>query len=402
MSVARPLAGIRILDLSRLLPGPFCTLYLAQMGAEVIKLEEPGCGDYARGVPDAFAQVNRGKKSVVLDLRSAADREQFLRLAETAHVVLESFRPGVMDRLGCGYEVLHRRNPGLIYAALTGYGQTGPCRDWPGHDANYLAMAGVLDQIGVAGGPPALCGVPIADLAGGALTCAIGILSAVIGARRSGKGCFLDVAMLDGTLALQPLALSALRQHARLPLRGRGPLSGALPNYQVYRCRDGRHLMVGAVEPKFFIGLLKALANELPSWLRRWLLKVPSADGGSGNHAVSGLGGLQLDPFRVRWVTTFLRPALAAVFLTRTRDYWASRLQHLDACVTPVRSLDETLADEQIRQRGMLVDDAGKPAFALPFTFSGQRLTIGPAPDLGQHTREVLHGITSAWPASEN
>ncbi|MDP9142340.1 MAG: CoA transferase, partial [Pseudomonadota bacterium] len=258
------LSGVRVLDLSRLLPGPFCTLYLAQLGAEVIKIEEPNGGDYARGMPEMFSQVNRGKKSITLDLRLDADREQFLTLVETADVVIESFRPGVMDKLGCSYDVLRERNPRIVFAALTGYGQTGPYSQWAGHDMNYLALAGVLDQIGTAGGAPAQSNLQIADLAGGALTCALGIVAAVHGAQKSGVGTMVDVSMMDGAMAMMPIALSSLREGKDLPARGTAMLTGALPNYSVYRCRDGKYLAVGALEPKFFMRLLSALGEELP------------------------------------------------------------------------------------------------------------------------------------------
>ena len=162
------LEGVRILDLTRLLPGPFCTQYMAQLGAEVIKIEEPDGGDYTRRqFPELFALINRGKQSVTLDLRTERDVASFKRLVATADVVVESFRPGVMERLGCGYETLKALNPRLVYASLTGYGHDGPYRDLAGHDLNYLAYAGVLDQIGNAGGPPAVANVQIADLAGG-------------------------------------------------------------------------------------------------------------------------------------------------------------------------------------------------------------------------------------------
>ncbi len=219
------LHGVRVLDLSRLLPGPFCTLYLAQLGAEVIKIEEPNGGDYARAMSaDMFSSVNRGKKSVTLDLRQAADVALFKKLVVDADVVVESFRPGVLDRLGCGYETLKAINPRLVFAALTGYGQTGPYRDRPGHDMNYRAYAGELDQTGNATSGPVVGNLQVADIAGGALSCAVGILAALLGARASGVGSFVDVGMMDATLAMQVLSLSAIRSHGRwLRAMGRRP-----------------------------------------------------------------------------------------------------------------------------------------------------------------------------------
>jgi alpha-methylacyl-CoA racemase len=391
------LAGIRVLDLSRLLPGPFCSLYLAQMGAEVIKIEEPDGGDYARGMGELFAQVNRGKKSVTLDLRRDEDREAFLKLVDSADVVLESFRPGVMEKLGCGYETLRARNPKLVYAALTGYGQTGPYRDWAGHDMNYLALAGVLDQIGVAGGPPAQSNLQIADLAGGALTCALGILAAVIGARSSGRGTMVDVSMMDGALAMMPIALAALRQDGKMPKRGAGMLTGLLPNYTIYRCRDGKYLAVGALEPKFFMRLLTVLGDRLPAPLRKLLPGARGASGSAGGKTRSAnkdpfgkLDQLLGDPRRARLVTAPIRLALAGLFITRTRDQWAALLADQDCCVTPVLALDEVLDNEHVRARGMVEDDNGKPALALPIRFDDPLPGCAPAPALGEHSAEVL------------
>ena len=415
MTTTNPLLeGIRVLDLSRLLPGPFCTLYLAQMGAEVIKIEDPAGGDYARGTPDMFALVNRGKKSVTLDLRDEQHRAQFFELARDADVVLESFRPGVMERLGCGYEKLKAFNPRLVYASLTGYGATGPYRDWAGHDMNYLAIAGVMDQIGRAGGAPAQSNVQIADLAGGGLTCALGILAAVIGARASGQGTMIDSAMMDGSLALQTIAMSTLRGSGKAPERGADMLTGALPNYTVYRCRDGKYLAVGALEPKFFAKLLEALAELAPKPLRGRLLKALKGGGKSGKggkkkaKSDSGTGGNQFDKLlasvgdmsRARRVTAPVRLALQAIFLTRTRDSWAALLGDRDACVTPILSLDETLRDPQVVARNLIEDDNGKPAFAFPLRFSHPLTPVAPAPALGADNDAVLGGLGKAAPAS--
>jgi crotonobetainyl-CoA:carnitine CoA-transferase CaiB-like acyl-CoA transferase len=363
MSINPLLQGIRILDLSRLLPGPFCTLYLAQMGAEVIKIEEPGVGDYARDLsPELFALVNRGKQSVVLDLRKAADAEAFRRLAETADVVLESFRPGVMKKLGCDYETLRARNPKLVYAALTGYGQTGPYAQRPGHDMNYRGYTGELDQNGVVGGPPVQGNFQVADLAGGALTCALGILAAVIGARGSGQGTLVDVGMMDGTLALQVAALGTRRMLGAAPPRGQDFLAGGLPNYGIYETSDGKYLALGALEPKFFRRAMElAGASDL--------LKLPALPGPQG------------EP---------LREALRALIRTRTREAWERLLAHEDSCVSGVYTLDEALENEQVRARGMVEDLDGKPAFRLPIHFSHAEVRRGPSPRLGEHTDAVL------------
>lgn len=363
MSFNPLLSGVRVLDLSRLLPGPFCTLYLAQMGAEVIKIEEPRGGDYARALsPDLFDLVNRGKKSVTLDLRQDADRAAFLTLAENADVVVESFRPGVMDKLGCGYAVLRERNPRLVHAALTGYGQTGPYRDRPGHDLNYRGYAGELDQCGAAGGLPAPGNFQVADLAGGALTCLAGILAALYGARASGAGTLVDASMLDGTLALQAIALSTLRVMGDAAPRGQDMLSGALPNYAVYECADGKALAVGALEPKFWMALLQAL--ERPD-----LARLPAVPGPKG------------EP---------LRAALRELFRTRTRDDWEARLAHLDTCVSAVLTPAEALRNEQVVSRELMESLHGKPAPRLPIRFSHARTQTGAPPALGADNASVL------------
>lgn len=406
MAVNPLLSGVRVLDLSRLLPGPFCSLYLAQLGAEVIKIEEPNGGDYARESRELFAQVNRGKKSVTLDLRQAADVAAFKELVRTADVVLESFRPGVMDRLGCGYAELERINPKLVYAALTGYGQDGPYRDWAGHDLNYLAVAGVLEQFGNYGGPPQQLNLQVADLAGGSLTCAIGILAALLGARASGTGSFVDVSMTDGSAALQVIALAALREYGRTFPRGSDILSGALPNYAIYRCRDGRYLAVGALEPKFFRKLLQVVWGTAPAVLRRAVGKLmrsrPAVGAASAAtatgpgttkpsmNAFGDMGDRLRNPAKARRYLAPMRLALTALFRTRPRDYWVQLLAEQDACVTPVLTLSEALENPQLRARSLIVDDAGKPAFGMPIRFNTPMPACGPSPALGQDNAEVL------------
>lgn len=397
------LEGVRVLDLTRLLPGPFCTQYMAQLGAEVIKIEDPDGGDYTRRqMPELFALINRGKKSVTLDLRTDQGVQRFKQLVATADVVVESFRPGVMERLNCGYETLKQINPKLVYASLTGYGHDGPYRDLAGHDINYLAYAGVLEQIGSAGGPPSLSNVQIADLAGGALTCAVGILSALMGVRAGGDGTFLDSAMLDGSLALQPVALATLRTYGHIQPRGKDVLTGALPNYQVYKCRDGKYLSIGALEPKFFARLLSALAELVP--LPEALKSLPgSSSSGEGHKPTtkgSGGGSRQRvaealsDPTQARRWLAPARWALAGVFRLRTRDAWMEALAEADACVAPVLTLEEAMENEQVRARGLIEEADGKPAFACPLRFDGAvRVTSGSSPELGEHTQSVLGAL---------
>ncbi|NGY04275.1 CaiB/BaiF CoA transferase family protein [Solimonas terrae] len=360
------LAGLRVIDLSRLLPAPFCTQYLAQLGAEVIKVEEPA-GDYARGLSaEMFALVNRGKRSVVLDLKKPDDVETLKALVRDADVLVESFRPGVMDRLGCGYETLRALNPRLVYAALTGYGQTGPYRDRAGHDMNYLGYAGVLDQTGAAGGPPTISNVQIADLAGGGLTCALAVLAAVIGARSSGEGTLVDCAMLDGSLALQVSAATTLRTIKSSLPRGSDMLSGALPNYRLFETADGKHVAFGALELKFFHKFLQAAG-------RSDLMKIAPVPGPGGQP---------------------LHDALTDLFRTRTREQWEVLGAEADCCLSGIYTLEEALDNPQVQARGLWSNDAGgKPQFDFPVRFSNAQTCGGVAPKLGADTAQVLAGL---------
>ena len=388
------LAGVRILDLTRLLPGPHATQLLAQLGAEVIKIEDPQGGDYARALsPALFEQVNRGKASVTLDLRSADDVAAFKRLVADADVVIESFRPGVMDRLGCGYETLKAINPKLVYAALTGYGQNGPLAAAAGHDLNYLSLSGVLDQTGHAGGSPAISNVQIADLAGGALTCAVGVLSAIIGARASGQGTFVDAAMLDGSLALQPVAMATRAQFGQTLARGSDTLTGALPNYRVYKCRDGRYLAVGALEPKFFARLLERLNPVRTRKAGRRKDRSDRAKTPPAGRDPRGRGWAERvtdalsDPRRARHLTRPVHWGLAALFRTRSRDAWIRVLGDTDACTTPVLTVEEALAHPQVQARDMQQGDA----LGCPLHFDGQpRDALSPSPALGADNTRLL------------
>ncbi|HEX4895644.1 MAG TPA: CaiB/BaiF CoA-transferase family protein [Solimonas sp.] len=358
------LNGVRILDLSRLLPGPYCTLYLAQLGATVVKIEEPAGGDYTRALsPELFAQVNRGKQSMTLDLRKPEGVAILKQLVANADVLVESFRPGVMDKLGCGYETLKAINPRLVYAALTGYGQTGPYRDRAGHDMNYCSYAGALDQIGIPGAGPALGNTQIADLAGGALTAAVGILAAVIGARASGHGAFVDSSMLDGTLALQVVAMSTLRSLGRTLPAGTDMLTGALPNYALYECADGKWFALGALEPKFWQAF--CITAGRPDLGKRPVAPGPTA--------------------------AAVRAEVAALFKTRSRDEWERLLAPGDACTSGIYTLEEALQNEQVRARGLVEDDGGKPAIGCGLQFRDAAATPShPAPKLGADTEAVL------------
>ena len=376
--MSAPLSGVRVLDLTRLLPGAVCTLHLADLGADVVKVEDTGRGDYARtlGVPpDAgggsptaisafFRMVNRNKRSIALDLKAAGGRDAFMRLARRADVIVESFRPGVADRLGVGHADLAAQNARIVYCSISGYGQDGPYRDRAGHDVNYLGYAGVLDQTGAAGGPPALSNVQVADLLGGAMSAATAILAALFAAAHSRRGTHVDVAMTDGALAHNIFALHALETTGRAPLRGTDLLTGGVPCYGVYATQDGRYLAVGALEPQFWRALCEAIGRpELVA----------------GQFATGREGGAVHD-------------ALAAVFAGHTRDHWVARLSGVDCCVTPVLTLDETLSDAQIQARGMVVQGPeGGRQYAPPFRLGGHAFGITrKAPAQGEHSAEIL------------
>ncbi len=367
----KPLAGIRVLDLTRLLPGPVCTLHLADLGADVVKVEDAEAGDYAREMDAGpgemsvfFRLVNRNKRSICLDLKSSAGRDAFLGLARDAHVVVESFRPGVVDRLGVGYEAVGRVNPSIVYCSITGYGQTGPNRDFAGHDINYLGYAGVLDQTGGADGPPVLSNLQVADLLGGAQTGVIGILAALLDARSSGRGRYVDVAMTDAVLAHNVFSLHALQTRGRTLPRGRDLLTGGFPCYRVYATQDDRHMAVGALEPKFW--RLFCLTMKRPDWI-----ELQFARGADGERTTA---------------------EVAASFRTRPRSHWVDRFHGIDCCVTPVLTLEEALASDQVRaRRTVVVDGDGLVQFAPPFRLSEFEFAIERrAPRHGEHSEEVL------------
>ena len=353
------LQNLTILDLTRLLPGPAATATLAQFGASVIKVEEPGSGDFVREHPEMFEMVNRGKRSVAINLKHPRGRDLFLRLATRADVVIEGFRPGVMERLGVGWSTLQALNPRLIYCALTGYGYDSPYRNVAGHDVNYLAMAGVLDLIGPADGPPVIPGVQIADLSGGSQQAVIGILLALAARGRSGCGQFVDVAMLDGSAALLPIPLSEYKAEGKPVSRGGHVLSGSFACYNVYRARDGRYVAVGALEAKFWTALCTALEKT---------------------HLIA-------EQFAAEPRATEIRNEIAEAFLARDAEEWFRFFSGVDACVTPVRTVAEALADEHFRKHPMGVTPllSGTPAHVE-----------GRAPRLGEHTREVLAGAGCA------
>ena len=347
------LAHITILDLTRLLPGAYATQTLASFGARVIKIEQPGIGDYARhgfgtkGVNPLFLETNRNKLSIAIDLKREEGKAILRGLAKRADLLIESFRPGVMDRLGLGYVELARINPRLIFVALTGYGQTGEYAQMAGHDLNYLAMAGVLNDIGTSE-RPVIPGVQLADLAGGSFQVVIGALTALEARHQTGLGQFVDVSMTDGVKALLPVPFSMYASSGRLPERGNELLSGRYACYNLYRTSDSRWITVAALEQKFW----DTLCTEL------------------------GCQELIAEQFAAEPRQSEIKSKLAAIFVTQTAVYWFARLRGKDCCVAPVRTLDEVESRE-----------AGPVLSATPAAWTT------PAPGLGEHTRTLLEEL---------
>lgn len=375
-----PLSGVKVLDLSRLLPGPFCSLMLGDMGAEVLKVEDLGMGDYTRWAPPylgdeeqknrgvggaAFLALNRNKRSMRLNLKSDSGRDVLLRLVADHDVLLESFRPGVLDRLGVGYDRLAEVNPGLIYCAISGYGQTGPMRERAGHDMNYLGLTGLLAMTGLEDGPPIQAAGQIADIGGGAQMAAIGILAALIERGRSGKGQLVDISMTDGALGWMTMAVARFLAGDPPPRRGRVELSGGLICYMPYEAADG-WVSLGALEPKFW---------------QAWCAGVERPD-------------LVEQQFERRGSDAW--SAVAEIFRTRTRDQWTEFAERHDCCLEPVLELEEAIDSDLFAARAMLteVDQPGigpVRQVASPLRFSRtQRAEHAPAPGIGEHTEAVL------------
>ncbi len=349
-----PLQGLKLLDLSRQLPGPFCSTVLGDLGMDVLVVASPS-DPFGMGIPF----LGRNKRSMTLNLKAAEGRDILLRLVDEADVLLEGFRPGVAARLGIDYARLAARNPRLIYCAISGYGQDGPYRDRVGHDVNSLGIAGVLDHIGTADGPPVIPGVQIADIGGGALMAVIGILAAVIARQQTGRGQLVDIAMLDGAAmwTVYPLLLHQLGQD---PRRGRTQLTGRHPCYAVYETRDGRYLTIGAYEPHFWATLCRALGLER-------YLEQQWSDG----------------PRRETMQAEF-----RAAFRARTLAEWMQALGSQDICVGPVNSVEDMLADPQLRHRGMVTTGPdGQTTLGSPIKLSDTPASLRtPPPLVGQET----------------
>ena len=366
-----PLSGVRVLDLSRLLPGPYATLVFADLGADVVKVEDEGAGDYLRHLPPLapasasgepggmFAALNRGKRSIALDLKKPAGAELFARLCAQADVLVEGFRPGVMARLGFSPESLCARFPRLIVCSISGFGQTGPWAQRAGHDIGYLALSGALARCGESSETaPRLPGVQLADLMGGAQSAALGVLAALFERERTGRGRAIDISMTEGAMGFLLPHRGALAAGAGPQARGEDILSGSHPCYRVYACAGGGAIALGALEPKFWERFCAAVSR--PEWLDRHLDRA-------------------------------LSPEVDALFLTTTRDEWMHRLDAADCCAEPVLEPHELAAHPQHAARELFVESGGlKLLRTQPALVPATELPTRSAPGQGEHTAEVL------------
>jgi crotonobetainyl-CoA:carnitine CoA-transferase CaiB-like acyl-CoA transferase len=375
--IMRPLDGITVLDLTRLLPGAVATMTLGDFGADIIKIEEPGIGDPARqmraGIKRAgsyFLATNRNKRSVTINLKRERGRNIFLKLVEKADVVVEGFRPGVMDRLGVGYEALKAINPGLIYCAITGYGQDGPYRLKAGHDANYLSVAGLLGVNGPKGGPPTLSGVQLADLAGGSLHAVIGVLLALQARARTGEGQFVDISMTDTSLSMMYVPFASYMANGAQPQRGNEGLSGRYACYQIYETKDGRHLSLGALEHKFWENACRVLGRE------------------------DFIGECFNNSAQEEIIAAFRE-----IFKSRTAAEWLAAFESVDTCVALVNDIAEMMEDPQIKHRGLIAEVEHPAEGRLKQIAPTVKLSAtpgaieSPPPLLGEHTREILKNL---------
>ncbi len=366
-----PLTGLRVIELASIGPGPMCAMLLADMGADVVRIDRLQAADLGLPVDPRFEVLGRSRRSVALDLKQAAGRDAVLQLLDSADVLIEGWRPGVAERLGLGPEVCLQREPGLVYGRMTGYGQTGPLAQAAGHDINYIALSGALHAMGAAGGGPVPPLNLVGDFGGGALYLALGLLAALFERQRSGRGQVVDAAMVDGSASLMGmfhgLAAAGLWDANR---RGVNVLDGGVPWYGSYATADGAWLAIGPLEPRFFAELIQRIGLPTSSLADRD------------------------DP--ARWPA--LRQALTDCFLQRTRAEWCALLEGSDACVAPVLSLSEAPLHPHAQARGAYVEVAGmtQPAPAPRFDRSPAGLPR-PAPALGEHTVAVLRA--AGWSA---
>ena len=360
------LSGITVLDLSRLLPGPFCSMILADHGARVISVEDK------RFMADDFfiTTVNRNKEHMSLNLKTTEGKEIFFRLVKKTDIFLEGFRPGVVHRLGIDYDTVRNINAKIIYCSITGYGQTGPYRNRAGHDVNYLGYSGVLDLIGEPDRPPSIPGVQIADIAGGGMNAAIGVLLALLARERTGKGQYIDISMTDGMLGLLPLTLFFQQRTGEVPRRGESILSHRYAFYNTYETSDGRHISIGAVENRFWKKLCERMG--VPEYTT-----------------------LQYDENRREEILDFMRTS----FKSKTLAEWETELADLDVCWGKIQNLDEVLNDPLFRAREMVVDILQKngkktATIGVPVKLSETPGTVRTPPvGFGENTVSILQEL---------
>jgi len=372
-----PLHEIRIMDLSSRMPGPMCAQILADLGAEVIKIESPRAPDMFRrfeplidGTGSLFHVCNRNKKGLTLELRHPRGREIFLRLIKNTDVVVEAFRPGTMERMGIGYDILTEANPGLIHCSLTAFGQTGPYRLRPAHDLNLLALSGVLDLLGDKDGPPIVPPVQMSGL-GGAFQGVVGILAALLSRGKTGRGQSIDVSLFDGVSAFAALEMSRYMAGHHIPKRGLTEGGGGYACFNVYRTADGRYLSLGCLEPQFWETFCRVIGKE--AFIAEQWAPPPRQNE--------------------------LMEEVRSVFLSRALDEWLVALDPETICVAPVNTFEEALQDPHIRERGTWFQGelprGGKvPQAALPLRFGGDRPGWrSHPPGHGEHTQEILSGL---------
>lgn len=380
--MAAPLEGIRVLDLTRLLPGPYCTMMLGDMGAEILKIEEPNYGDPARLIPPRlkeegalFLTVNRNKKSVTLNLKEPRGVEAFMKLVAKSDVIVEGFRPGVVDRLGIGYKQTSQVNPKIVYCSITGYGQTGPMSERSGHDINYIALGGVLGLTVDSKGVPVIPAVQIGDLGGG-LMAAVGILSALLAREKTGKGQYVDIAMMDAALSMLPVMAANFFAGKDTEVGTHSQLTGYYPFYNVYKTKDGKFLSLGALEPKFWKNFCEAIN-------RKDFIEKQFAEGKDKEK---------------------LYTEIRSLFLSKPRDEWLRLFADKDVCCEPVYNIADALSSPQAAHRAMIFEQEHPVEGALrqvgsPFKFSDTPVRMqSPTPRLGQHTNDVLSSIAGYSP----
>jgi crotonobetainyl-CoA:carnitine CoA-transferase CaiB-like acyl-CoA transferase len=370
-----PLAGIKVLDLSSLLPGSLCTQMLADLGADVLKIENPRAADGFRKTPPLvrtlgsyYHMINRNKKAMTLNLREPDGRDIFLKLVPRADVLLETLRPGGMARMGLAYEDLKIINPRLIYCSLTGFGQDGPYRDEATHDINVLAIAGILDLLADRGGRPVVPGVQFAGAGGGSQNAAIGIMASLFRRERTGAGQYIDVALLDGVTPFLGLAMSTYLATGEVPRGGETLVGGGYAFYNVYETADRRYIALGCLEEKFWQEFCRAIGRE----------------------------DLAADQYATGQRQDEIVAEVRRIMLQKTRREWLDLLSGCETCVSPVNSLEEALQDSQIRHRGLwfkarhpLDGDVGQQRFPVKFDTDQPAWRMHP-PSLGEHTREIL------------